>query len=332
MRGASTGGAGTLDCGNDPIGRVARDQGFVLTAGQLWTAGWVEHDLKRERRRGKMWLPARGVACPIPIQTGADAFLLARRRHALRATAAVLTHRGHLIGARSAAIVHGLPTLSVPPDPELISPRRAQDPRAVHPTTGRRTASAVRVSHLPESERTTWYGAPVLSAARTVTEIARTDRRAGLVTADAALFEGLVTADELTASIRRWGARRGVARAREVVSLARAGGESPLESLIRLALHDDGFPEPELQVVIHDPERGRQYRVDLLLREQGLIIETDGLLKYDGPGGRDALRREKIRETRLVALGYRVVRILWDDVVRYWPQTAARLWGALGRS
>jgi very-short-patch-repair endonuclease len=77
--------------------------------------------------------------------------------------------------------------------------------------------------------------------------------------------------------------------------------------------------------VIEDPARGWKYRADMLLREHALILELDGLAKYDG----DALRREKVRETRLRWLGYRVVRLLWEDVVYDWPITRNRLWAVI---
>ena len=61
--------------------------------------------------------------------------------------------------------------------------------------------------------------------------------------------------------------------------------------------------------------------MDLLLAEHGLIIEADGRVKYTG----DELWAEKRRETRLRALGYRVERLLWEDVVHRWAETRRRL-------
>ena len=59
-----------------------------------------------------------------------------------------------------------------------------------------------------------------------------------------------------------------VRRARAIVALGNRLAESALESLVRLKLHDDGFPQPELQVDIDE------YRVDLLLRAQRVIVES----------------------------------------------------------
>ncbi|MGH8860210.1 MAG: endonuclease domain-containing protein, partial [Jatrophihabitantaceae bacterium] len=109
-------------------------------------------------------------------------------------------------------------------------------------------------------------------------------------------------------------------QARDVLALATPFAESPLESLVRLALHDAGFPRPVLQAQIAD------YRVDFLWPEQRLILEADRREKYTG----DELWREKRREQRLRRLGYRIARVTWSDVRHNWPQTCRSLAVDLG--
>jgi very-short-patch-repair endonuclease len=133
--------------------------------------------------------------------------------------------------------------------------------------------------------------------------------------ADAALREKLVTGNDIDGAVEGATGWPGVRQARDLLALATPEAESPLESLTRLRLHDDGFPTPELQVWI-----GRD-RVDMLFPAQRLILEIDGLEKYRD----DALRREKRREIRLRRQGYRVERVTWDDVVNRWPETSAWL-------
>ena len=133
--------------------------------------------------------------------------------------------------------------------------------------------------------------------------------------ADAALHDGLVdraTIDRALVAAAGW---PGVRQARAVLALADGRAESPLESLTRLRLHDDAFPIPDLQVWFGSD------RVDMVFRQQRLILEIDGLEKYVG----DALKAEKVRETRLRRYGYRVERVTWDDIVHNWPATAAWL-------
>ena len=59
-----------------------------------------------------------------------------------------------------------------------------------------------------------------------------------------------------------------------------------------------GLPKVEPQVVIQDRHGRFVGRVDLLFRAQRTIVELDGLVKYGGADGRQALIEEKRRETR----------------------------------
>jgi very-short-patch-repair endonuclease len=169
-----------------------------------------------------------------------------------------------------------------------------------------------------------WYGARVTSVERTVVDIARGDRDAGLVVADAALYEGLTSVERLRAAVALSAGWPGNAAARWVLRHADGRSESPLESLTRSALLVAGLPAPDLQVWI--PEA--RARVDLLYRAQRLVVEADGLLTYTSPAD---LRAEKYRQERLERAGYRVVRVLWADVRDDPSGTAARIRAALGR-
>ena len=62
-------------------------------------------------------------------------------------------------------------------------------------------------------------------------------------------------------------------------------------------------------------------RVDLRLQDHPVVLEFDGLVKYrraaaaDGwRSGRDELVAEKVREDRLRALGFSVIRVTWHDL------------------
>ena len=56
-------------------------------------------------------------------------------------------------------------------------------------------------------------------------------------------------------------------------------------------------------------------RVDLLVGDR-VVVEFDGLVKYEGAEGRAALAAEKRREDWLRSLGYEVVRLTWADLDR----------------
>jgi very-short-patch-repair endonuclease len=281
---------------------TAAAQGFVLTTAQLE----VSRSAARHAVAVRRWsVPARGVVCPLDLRDD-DRHRRARREHAVRASAAALLHRDHVVSGRSGAILHGLPTLTVPRTAELTTP----DGDGL----GRSSVHRFGAGLSPERV-TTWFGVPVTDVARTVVDLARHDPRDGLMALDGALRERLVTAGALDAVLADAVGWPGVRRAREVVALGSPLAESPLESVLRLALHRSGFPAPRLQVVISG------YRVDLLLEECELVIEADGRGKYTG----DQLWREKQREHVLRNAGYRVERVIWSDVLRGWAATERRL-------
>lgn len=225
----------------------------------------------------------------------------------LDACAAVLLRPGHLVSHRSAALLHELPTFGRINRPELSRST---------PAYSRGDADlVVRTARIPDADRTTWFGVPVTAPARTAVDSARISRRGGIMAVDAALRLGLASADDLAAVLDRAGTPPGIVQAREIVGLADGRAESPLESLTRLMLVDGGLPTFELQV----PVAG--YRVDFLLRAQRLIVEADGRVKYAG----DELWQEKLRQEYLERAGYRVVRVLWDDVANHPDQTIARI-------
>ena len=93
--------------------------------------------------------------------------------------------------------------------------------------------------------------------------------------------------------------------------MADGASESAGESRTRLLLTDLGWTVRS-QVRVLDGEEVVA-RVDLLVGER-VVVEFDGLVKYEGADGRAALAAEKRREDRLRALGYEVVRLTWADL------------------
>ena len=292
--------------------RLARSQGFVITTRQFRNFGSRYHDLRREVRRGNWCIPTPGTLSPVVINSSDTTATARRRRHALAASGQALAREAAVIGGRSGAIVHGLPTLAIPDLPELTAPVV---------TTGRHRAGHVRPARLLGDEISEWYGAPVETVPRILVDLGRHNRFDAIMALDAAWRSGLVVPGQLDAALERASGWPGVRQARRVLALGDGRAESPLESVLRLRLHEDDFPQPELQVPVVDAARGTTYFVDILLAEQGLIIEADGREKYT----EDALWKEKQRETRLRAMGFRVERVLWSDVFRYWPETSSRL-------
>jgi very-short-patch-repair endonuclease len=304
----------SVDATTRAAGRVATTQGFVLTRAQALAAGVSAGTLRGLIRRGKWAAVRRNVVSVVTAKDVEDRIVIA-------AAAAALSWPGAVISHQSAAIVHGLPVLARPIRPIVTV--------TLNDSTGRRGEIHSRRAALSDEDLAAWYGSTVTSAARTVIDLARHRREEGLVAADAALRRRLCTREELLRAAAGSIGWPGARSARWVVANANPLSESPLESLIRACLLDHGIPLPELQVWIEDG-RGWRCRVDALWREQRVILEADGKVKYASSTARgDALWAEKCRQERLERLGFRVVRVSWDEVTRHPTQLVERVRRAL---
>ena len=117
---------------------------------------------------------------------------------------------------------------------------------------------------------------------------------------------------------------KGVGEARMTALYADSRSENGGESSARAAMISLGFEVPELQVEFCNPiDDGHVMRVDFFWRtsnETGIAGELDGLVKYTDPtvmSGMDSERvraKERLRESRLNALGILVMRFSIDDV------------------
>jgi len=86
--------------------------------------------------------------------------------------------------------------------------------------------------------------------------------------------------------------------------------ESELEIRFTELLDANGIAQPAWQVDVGDD--GFIGRVDCLFRRAGLVVELDGRIGHVGPLDE---ARDAERDKRLRALGFRVRRFTWEDVV-----------------
>ena len=116
---------------------------------------------------------------------------------------------------------------------------------------------------------------------------------------------------------RRW---PGADRLAEVLRLADPRSESPMETRLRLLLHDAGVPAAVPQFEVRT-ELGRLVgRVDLGWPGLRLAVEYDG----DQHRERDQFRRDVERLNALRMAGWTVLRLTADDVLRR-PAATARM-------
>jgi len=115
--------------------------------------------------------------------------------------------------------------------------------------------------------------------------------------------------DDLSSMINDHHGRHGLKPLREALMRTRPQDVLTRSELERRALKlvaTTGLPEPEVNVRLHG------YEVDLLWRDQRLVVELDGRRWHDSPAARD---RDYRRDTNLLCRGYRVMRLTWRQVV-----------------
>jgi hypothetical protein len=296
--------------------RLAMQQGFVLRPAQ-WQAAGITPARRRSLVRRKVWSAAARSISAV-VHPGADDL----SRAALAAAAAVVLRPSTVVSHESAAILHGLPVRSMPSVATVTERSRANSHGGPRPTV------SLHRGPLDAGELVDWYGCPMTSVARTVVDVARRDRVSGLMAADAALHEGLTSPAALRRAALGCLGWPGSVGARWVAEYADAGGESPLESLVRWCLISAGLPRPQLQARIRDGD-GWQARVDMLWPDSKVVLEADGRLKYRDDG--QSLWAEKRRQERLERLGFQVVRVMWSDIEIHPAETVARVRAALAR-
>ena len=255
-----------------------------------------------------------------------------------------------LLSHESAALLQGAWLLAHEPDVHLLQPSSPRAPTQVLPAVvyggpvvwgrtaglpprgdgrlwrGREVRLRRRRRCVPDDQRTTRMGIPVTTIARTLADcLVDLPGPDAFVVGDALLRAGcqydrrhpersrfsLETLLEDTAEILQTMAGcRGIARARKLLPLLSPASESPGESLTRYWLLRLGMPKPQLQIKVED--RGETWYLDLGWLVVMVEVEYDGEGKYALSG--DALFREKQRQDRLAALGWRTLRVTKRDL------------------
>ena len=255
-----------------------------------------------------------------------------------------------LLSHESAALLQGAWLLAHEPDVHLLQPSSPRAPTQVLPAVvyggpvvwgrtaglpprgdgrlwrGREVRLRRRRRCVPDDQRTTRMGIPVTTIARTLADcLVDLPGPDAFVVGDALLRAGcqydrrhpersrfsLETLLEDTAEILQTMAGcRGIARARKLLPLLSPASESPGESLTRYWLLRLGMPKPQLQIKVED--RGETWYLDLGWLVVMVEVEYDGEGKYALSG--DALFREKQRQDRLSALGWRTLRVTKRDL------------------
>ncbi len=222
---------------------------------------------------------------------------------------AVLSHRaaGALWGLAAAAVG----------DVDVTVPGR---------NPGRRPGIRVhRARRLDRRDVRRRYEIPMTAPARTLLDLAAVLSRREIERAvNEAQIRRLTRPEELLAVLGRSSGRGGAVTLRALLeegartAPTRSEAEDRLLALLRAA---------ELPPTDVNARVGR-HEVDLLWREQRLIVEVDG---YAYHASRAAFERDRLRDAELQAAGYRVMRVTWRQLVHESEALIARVAQALAR-
>lgn len=288
-----------------------RQQGLA-TRRQLLEAGLTRHGLDRRAATGRLVRvrPAVYARPPVPAR---GAHLVSGGRpdpgFVAEVRAALLAHGpGARAGGRTAAVLWGLDLAVEPTVLELLVPhgrRLRPGPDDVRQSRSGRTALLVPVP-----------GCAAVAASTAVDTVlacaGELPLAEGVVLVDSALRTGACTRSGLR---RALSARRGtadLARIRAALRWCDPRSGSVLESLLRVLLCQAGLQPPSTQHPVLDGGGRQVARVDLAWPAARLVVEVDGRRWHDPADRRDADRR---RDNRCAALGWRVLRFTWADVV-----------------
>jgi predicted transcriptional regulator of viral defense system len=273
----------------------------IRTTADLLAEGKSAKEIETLVRRSQLVHVRRGVY--VRADMVADLRARVGGEHLLQTAAALATTGAAVASHHSAALIHGLDILGK-------LPREVALTRPPGRNRSNQTGTRLHWAQLPPEHITVQHGMRVTTVARTVVDVARTvEFRAGVVTADSALRQKLVTKAEVESILADCDRRRGIQRANEAVAFADGRAESVLESIARVVFRDCGLPPPELQVWLGGPQAVG--RVDFLWRQFRTVAEVDGLLKYGNPA-RAVLQLE--RDKRLRDARYEVVHLTWHEV------------------
>ncbi len=277
-------------------------------------AGVSEQDLRTLRSEGWCEPVGRGVYRVVAAPpTGHQAILVAVW---CRAPGAVASHR-------AAAFIWGLLGFSRPSADVSVATGRSQ------PTGGAvRTTLRLLPGHVTVRERI-----PVTRVARTIFDLAGFEplERTKLIVDDA-LSRRLCTQkqlDDVFFALARRG-RRGTAAMREILEDLGPGYVAPASELERSARRlfaERGIPMPAFEVHLGDDDLIG--RVDCTWREAKLVVELDSQRFH---GSRLARERDRLRDNRLVAAGWRVIRVTWEDLRDRPDEVVAQILAALARA
>lgn len=288
------------------VAELANGQHGVVGLGQLLALGLSRDAIAHRIRVGRLHPVHRGVYAVGRLDLSFEGRLFA---------ALLAVGEGAVVSHLSAAWLWGFSPVD----------RRKASPVDVTVTRRVRRRSGIRlhvVRALMEHDRSRCGGLAVTTPARTLLDLAdvlpgdRALRRA----VHEAQVQRRVNLDQLRGQLRGAIGRRGAPRLAAIVTAGPAPTRSELEDVTLELLRGHGFPEPEVNVRLHNLPV--PVEVDFLFSELALVVEVDGARYHETEVARQADAR---KHAMLEAAGLRVIRLTWSQVTKDTAQTVLRL-------
>lgn len=249
----------------------------------------IDREIRERIKRGFYRELVPGVYYP------RDAFtaLSYHEQRFLLAFAAGLTSTRSVLAGRSAARMLGIWVIATTAEPIEMALTTSKAPRSR--TKDERFSYSY--ANLAEPEVGVYRGVAVTREIRTAIDIARKHGFAeGLVAFDCLLARG-IPRPEIADAIEVMGKAKGIATVRRAFEHAVVNSDSPFESYARALLIDANLTPITTQFPI------RNYKADMCFGGW-LLIEIDGRVKYEGPGGQKQMYRDQLRQREIENLGY----------------------------
>jgi predicted transcriptional regulator of viral defense system len=278
------------------IARICQGQQGLVTLAQLEAFGLSRQGVQQRLVSGRLHRIHQGVYSLTPsVMTERGRFMAAVLACGPEA---VLSHR-------SAAYLWRLVDSWEEPIDVTARNRRGRSPDGV---------AAHRDGSLQPIDKTSLYGIPCTTVARTVLDFAAVepDWKVRQAVAQAEVLQTL-DKSKLRALLKRSRRRRGVARLRLILDTIHPQTNRTRSELERLFLElcaKREIAEPEVNVWLPAAD-GRRYQADFLWRDQKLIVEADSRRFHDTDS---AFVSDRKRRQQLELAGWRVSQCTWEEV------------------
>jgi very-short-patch-repair endonuclease len=227
-----------------------------------------------------------------------------------------------VVSHRSAARLYGL-------DLPLGDPEVTTEPRFA---TRAEDVIVHRVSTLEDQDRRLLRGIPITTGARTVIDLASClDDEPLAIVVEEAWRKNVAAPSWMSDRLEQLTEHGGQGRPSRVLAEILADcltRPKPLESALevrvwRLLKHAGLKPTPDFEF---RDDHGQPGRLDFAFPECALAIEADGFQTH---GEREGFERDRVRNARLAALGWRVVPVTWRQLDEQPRQVVQRIREAL---